>query len=50
MTKKEKKIQNMSDFIIYLNIFGEFDNFENCCGRVSLVTLLDNACRRELVH
>ena len=21
--------QNMSDFIIYLNIFGEFDNFED---------------------
>ena len=49
--------QNMSDFIIYFNIFDDFDNFEdwdaaqliNFCSWVALAPLLDNACRQELV-
>ena len=46
----------MSDFIIYFNIFGEFDNFKDWDAAqekekssiVAPAMLLVNACRREL--
>ena len=51
------KTDRVSDVIIYSNIFGEFDNVEDCdaaqliSGVESLwPRCLDNACRRELVR